>query len=102
MSKTLIDIEVKSYFDRENNYWVVASKECNIIGYGKNIIEAKKKFKDEVKKILHPDKQNDSKKINQLCNNVREIRGQLLSYGFKKNSVLISSIDVIINNSNQF
>lgn len=96
-----IDIEVNSFYDKENNCWVIKSNEYNIIGYGANITQAKRMFKNEVNEILKPNQSNNAQTINELQNNFRELRGQLISYGLNKNSILISSIDKIINNNNK-
>lgn len=94
-----VDIQVSSFYDKENNCWVIKSNEYNIVGYGANIIQAKKMFMREINEILKPNQTNNAQTVNELQNNFRELRGQLISYGLKKNSLLISSIDIIISNN---
>ncbi|OFY95419.1 MAG: hypothetical protein A3K10_13715 [Bacteroidetes bacterium RIFCSPLOWO2_12_FULL_31_6] len=92
-----LEIKVDSFFDNESKSWVVRSNEFNISGYGKTIKDAKEMLNICIKKALKPDELNQAQRINQLENNFRELRGQLISLGVKEDSCLIMSLDSVIN-----
>lgn len=98
MEVVTIELQVKSYFDEENKHWIVKAKENNISGYGKSVNEAKEMFNKKIQETLHPNQSSLEQRVCQLENNFWELRGQLLSFGFKKNSVIILSIDSILKN----
>lgn len=93
-----VKLNVKSFFDNENNCWVVKSDKYNISGCDKTIDKARHKLAKSIDEILELDELQRALRINQLETNFREIRGQLLSFGLKEDGVLINSIDLILKN----
>lgn len=92
MTKLYFKIEIDSFYDTESNHWIVKAKDYNISGYGKNLKEAKGMVLSCLNESLNPN-ENYTQKLNFYKNTFRELKGQLLSYGIKEDSILIKSIE---------
>lgn len=88
-------LSILRYKDTETKMWVMVCKQYNITAYGKTVKEVKTLFDNKINLKLSD--KNLANRVNELETALTQVKGQLLSNGFSKDSITIISIDSVLN-----